>query len=78
MMYVVAIAWMFVVTLMSVVEAVASNGSILGAIMTFVFYGILPLGLVLYLLGTPLRRRHNQAKEAAEQDKDTGISWDLA
>jgi len=30
--------------------------------------------LVLYLLGTPLRRRHNQAKEAAEQDKDTGIS----
>ena len=74
MMYIVAIAWMFVVTLMSVVEAVASNGSILGAIMTSVFYGILPLGLVLYLLGTPLRRRHNQAKEAAEQDKDTGIS----
>ena len=74
MMYIVAIAWMFVVTLMAVVEAVASNGSILGAIMTFVFYGILPLGLVLYLLGTPLRRRHNQAKEAAEQDKDTGIS----
>ena len=74
MMYIVAIAWMFVVTLMSVVEAVASNGSILGAIMTFVFYGILPLGLVMYLMGTPLRRRHNQAKEAAEQDKDTGIS----
>ena len=74
MMYIVAIAWMFVVTLMAVVEAVASNGSLLGAIMTFVFYGILPLGLVLYLLGTPLRRRHNQAKEAAEQDKDTGIS----
>ncbi|NBX61928.1 MAG: hypothetical protein EBT67_05795 [Betaproteobacteria bacterium] len=73
MMYIVAIAWMFVVTLMSVVEAVASNGSILGAIMTFVFYGILPLGLVLYLLGTPLRRRHNQAKEAAAQDQDAGI-----
>ena len=73
MMYIVAIAWMFVVTLMSVVEAVASNGSILGAIMTFVFYGILPLGLVLNLLGTPLRRRHNQAKEAAAQDQDAGI-----
>ena len=72
-MYIVAIAWMFVVTLMSVVEAVASNGSILGAIMTFVFYGILPLGLVLYLLGTPLRRRHNQAKEAAAQHQDAGI-----
>jgi mannose/fructose/N-acetylgalactosamine-specific phosphotransferase system component IID len=64
---------MFVVTLMSVVEAVASNGSLLGAILTFVFYGILPLGLVLYLLGTPLRMRHNKAKEAAEQEKDSGI-----
>ncbi|MEY3524729.1 MAG: hypothetical protein RIR92_794 [Pseudomonadota bacterium] len=73
MMYIVAIAWMFVVTLMAVVEAVASNGSLLGAIMTFVFYGILPLGLVLYLLGTPLRMRHNKAKEAAEQEKDSGI-----
>ena len=72
-MYIVAIAWMFVVTLMSVVEAVASNGSLLGAILTFVFYGILPLGLVLYLLGTPLRMRHNKAKEAAEQEKDSGI-----
>ena len=73
MMYTVAIAWMFVVTLMAVVEAVASNGSLLGAILTFVFYGILPLGLVLYLLGTPLRMRHNKAKEAAEQEKDSGI-----
>ncbi len=73
MMYIVAIAWMFVVTLMAVVEAVASNGSLLGAIITFVFYGILPLGLVLYLLGTPLRMRHNKAKEAAEQEKDSGI-----
>ena len=73
MMYIVAIAWMFVVTLMAVVEAVASNGSLLGAIITFVFYSILPLGLVLYLLGTPLRMRHNKAKEAAEQEKDSGI-----
>ena len=73
MMYIVAIAWLFVVTLMAVVEAVASNGSLLGAILTFVFYGILPLGLVLYLLGTPLRMRHNKAKEAAEQEKDSGI-----
>ena len=73
MMYVVAIACMFVVTLMAVVEAVAPNGSVLGAIVTFLFYGILPLGLVLYLLGTPLRRRHNKAKEVAEQEKETGI-----
>ncbi|MFM7801660.1 MAG: hypothetical protein ACKO69_05870 [Limnohabitans sp.] len=72
-MYIVAIAWMFVVTLMSVVEAVSTNGSILGAITTFIFYGILPLGLLLYLLGTPLRRKQLRAKEAAEQEKDAGI-----
>ncbi|MFM7801022.1 MAG: hypothetical protein ACKO69_02545 [Limnohabitans sp.] len=73
MMYVVVIAWMFVVTLMAVVEAVATNGSVLGAIITFVFYGMLPLGLVLYLLGTPLRMRHNKAKEVSEQQKDAGM-----
>ena len=68
-MYIVAIAWMFVVTLMTVVEAVASNGSILGAITTFIFYGILPLSLVLYLLGTPLRRRDLKNKEKPPQDE---------
>ena len=68
-MYIVAIAWMFVVTLMTVVEAVATNGSILGAITTFIFYGILPLSLVLYLLGTPLRRRDLKNKERSLQDR---------
>jgi membrane protein implicated in regulation of membrane protease activity len=58
MIHIVAMAWMFVVTLMTVVEAVAPNGSLLGAFTTLIFYGLLPLGLVLYLLGTPLRRRH--------------------
>ena len=68
-MYIVAIAWMFVVTLMTVVEAVATNGSILGAITTFIFYGVLPLSLVLYLLGTPLRRRDLKNKERPLQDR---------
>jgi membrane protein implicated in regulation of membrane protease activity len=71
MMYIVAIGWMFVVTLMAVVEAVSTNGSLLGAVMTFVFYGLLPLALVLYLLGTPLRRRHLKKQDhlAASQTK---------
>jgi len=64
MLYIVAIGWMFVVILMSVVEATASNGSVLGALFTFLLYGVLPLGLVLYLLGTPLRAKQRQAKEA--------------
>jgi mannose/fructose/N-acetylgalactosamine-specific phosphotransferase system component IID len=64
MLYIVAIGWMFVVVLMSVVEATAPNGSVLGAIFTFLLYGVIPLGLVLYLLGTPLRARQRQAKES--------------
>ncbi|NBO40749.1 MAG: hypothetical protein EBU92_04280 [Betaproteobacteria bacterium] len=66
-MYIVAIAWMFVVTLMSVVEATASNGSVLGAIMTFFLYGVLPLGLVIYVMGTPLRAKQRQAQEDSKE-----------
>lgn len=58
---------MFVVTLMSVVEATASNGSVLGAIMTFFLYGVLPLGLVIYVMGTPLRAKQRQAQEHSKE-----------
>jgi len=64
MLYIVAIGWIFVVVLMSVVEATAPNGSALGAMFTFLLYGVIPLGLVLYLLGTPLRARQRQAQES--------------
>jgi len=64
MLYIVAIGWIFVVVLMSVVEATAPNGSVLGALFTFLLYGVIPLGLVLYLLGTPLHARQRQAQES--------------
>ncbi len=54
-MYIVAIAWMFVVVCMAAVEATTT--SVPGAIVTLFGYGVLPLGLVLWLLGTPQRRR---------------------
>ncbi len=65
-MYIVVIAWLYVAILMAVAEATHSTGTLLGAIMTFVLYGILPLGLVLYLMGAPARRRAVKAKERAE------------
>ena len=34
-MYLVAIAWMYVVLMMSVAEATNANGTVLGAIVTF-------------------------------------------
>ncbi len=63
-MYLVAIAWMYVVVMMTVVEATSANGSILGAIFTFVLYGALPLSVVLYILRSPGRKRARLAAEA--------------
>lgn len=74
MLYLVAIGWMYVALMMSVAEALAPNGSLLGALVTFVFYGALPLALVLYLLGTPGRRRARRAAESASAAKPDGGS----
>jgi hypothetical protein len=65
-MYLVAIAWIYVVLMMAVAEAMSSQGSVLGGIITFVLYGLLPLGIVLYIMGTPMRRRARLAAEAEE------------
>ena len=60
----VAIGWMYVAVMMAVVEATSSTGSVLGALVTFVLYGALPLSIVLYLLTAPARGR---ARHAARQ-----------
>ena len=65
-MYLVVIAWMYVVLMMSIAEATNTTGSLLGAIVTFVLYGLLPLSLVVYLMNTPNRKRAIRAREAAE------------
>jgi hypothetical protein len=67
-MYLVAIAWIYVVLMMAVAEAMSPQGTLLGAFFTLLLYGALPLGLLLYILGTPHRRR--QAAEAAELGSD--------
>lgn len=54
--YIVAIGWLFVVGCMTVVEATTS--SVLGALGTLLLYGLLPLGLFLWLFGTPQRHRN--------------------
>ncbi len=67
-MYLVAIGWLYVVLMMAVAEALSSQGSVLGAVITFVFYGVLPLLVVMYIMGTPARRR---ARLAADATADT-------
>ena len=65
-MYLVVVGWLYVVIMMVVAEATNYNGSILGAIVTFFFYGLLPVALVVYLMGSPHRRRLRKEREAAE------------
>ncbi len=56
-MYLVAIGWMFVVVLMAAAEAMSPIGTVLGAFFTLLLYGVLPLSIVLYVMGAPMRRR---------------------
>jgi hypothetical protein len=65
-MYLVLIAWIYVAFMMAVAEAASPVGSVLGAVFTFLLYGVLPMSVVGYIMGTPARRRAIKAKEAAE------------
>ena len=57
-MYIVAIAWIYVVLMMSITE-----DSVVAGVMTFLLYGVLPLTIILYLMGTPQRKRNRQQAE---------------
>ncbi|MFY8043725.1 MAG: hypothetical protein ACOVOD_12460, partial [Rhodoferax sp.] len=61
-MYIIPIAWLYVTLMMSVAEATNTNGTVLGAFFTFVLYGLLPIGLMLYFMGTPARKRKIRAR----------------
>jgi hypothetical protein len=72
-MYLIVIAWMYVVLMMSVAEATHPTGTLLGALMTFVLYGVGPVALVVYLMGAPSRRKAIKAREAAEAAEATTL-----
>ena len=67
-MYLIAIAWIYVVLMMSVAEASSSQGTVLGAVITFIMYGVLPLSILMYIMGTPGRKRARRAAESAQED----------
>lgn len=66
-MYLVVIAWIYVALMMAVAEATSPIGTLLGAVFTFVLYGLGPVALVVYLMGTPSRKRRIKEREQAEQ-----------
>ncbi|MDD5478770.1 hypothetical protein [Rhodoferax sp.] len=65
-MYIVPIAWLYVAVMMAVAEATNTTGTVLGGVITFVLYGLLPVVLVVYVMGAPARKRAIKAKEKAE------------
>ena len=69
-MYLVILAWLYVTLMMAVAEATSPVGSILGASITFLLYGVLPMVIVAYILGTPARRKARQ-KAQSQETRDT-------
>lgn len=67
-MYLIVIAWLYVTLLMGLAEAFSSQGSVLGAIITFLLYGVLPMSLVVYVMGTPLRKKERLRQAALEAE----------
>lgn len=59
-MYLVAIAWLYVAFLMALTEPGATAG-----VLTFLFYGLLPCALLLWLVGTPQRGR-NRSRQTSQ------------
>lgn len=67
-MYIVAIAWLYVVLMMAITER-----SVIGAVMTLFFYGVFPLGLFLWVMGGPARaRRRREAANVAPEQASVG------
>ncbi|PKO83535.1 MAG: hypothetical protein CVU17_08045 [Betaproteobacteria bacterium HGW-Betaproteobacteria-11] len=61
-MYLIAIAWLYVVVLMA-----ATESSLTAGLLTFVLFGAAPLALFLWLFGTPHRRRRRLAREMIDE-----------
>jgi len=70
-MYLVAIAWIYVALMMAAAEATSSQGTVLGAIVTFMLYGVLPVSIVVYIMGSGRRR---QARRRAETVADAEVA----
>ncbi|SPA40290.1 conserved hypothetical protein [Cupriavidus taiwanensis] len=63
LMYIVAIGWLYVALMMAITEH-----NVVAGVATFLMYGVAPVALVLYIMGTPGRRRRKaEAERALEQ-----------
>lgn len=61
-MHIVAIAWIYVVLMMSITEH-----TVVAGVMTFLFYGVVPVTIILYLMGASARKRKRRLEENASR-----------
>jgi TRAP-type C4-dicarboxylate transport system permease small subunit len=63
---IIVIGWLYVTILVA-----ANEPTIISGIISFLFYGALPCGIILYLSGSRIRRQRKRYKElAAERNKE--------
>jgi hypothetical protein len=71
-MYIIAIGWLYVTLLVA-----ANEPGIVAGIISFLFYGLLPCSLLLWLGGTKARRQRRAHRESlANQRPDDGDRGD--
>ena len=63
-MYIIAIAWIYVVFMMAITET-----TVVAGIMTFLLYGVLPVSIIVYVMGTGGRKRKRRAQEIQRQEE---------
>ena len=63
-MYIIAIGWIYVVFMMSITET-----TVIAGIMTFLLYGVLPVSIIVYVMGTGGRKRKRRAQEMQRQEE---------
>lgn len=68
-MYIIAIAWAYITILMA-----ATEPNLVAGLLTLVFYGILPLALLLWIFGTPKRRHARRQLEQMENSTEPEAS----
>ena len=67
-MYIIAIGWLYVTVLVALNEPTVIYG-----IISFMFYGLLPSGILFWLAGRKMRRQRRRYQESlADQRADTG------
>lgn len=62
-MYLIPIAWLYVALMMAAAEATNPQGTVVGAVFTFLLYGVGPVAIVMYIMDSPRRRRRRRALE---------------